>query len=73
MKGSAALPSAFISLEQRKAEDGSVSFHVYGGGFGHGVGMSQNGAQAMAKNQLGYEEILSFFYQGAEIKNGSGQ
>ena len=73
MKGSAALPSAFISLEQRKAGDGSVSFHVYGGGFGHGVGMSQNGAQAMAKNQLGYEEILSFFYQGAEIKNGSGQ
>ncbi len=73
MEGSATLPSAFISLEQRKAEDGSASFHVYGGGFGHGVGMSQNGAQEMAKNQLGYEEILAFFYQGTEIKNGSGQ
>ena len=73
MTGTAALPSAFISVEKRTAEDGSIVFRVYGGGFGHGVGMSQNGAQEMAKNQLGYEEILAFFYQGTEIKNGSGQ
>ena len=31
------LPSAFISIEKRTAEDGSIVFRVYGGGFGHGV------------------------------------
>lgn len=68
MEGSSMLPSAFISIEKREKEDGSIVFHVYGGGFGHGVGMSQNAAQAMAKSALSYEEILDFFYHGAELK-----
>ena len=51
MTGSATLPSAFIAIEKRTGEDGSLSFHIYGGGFGHGVGMSQNGAQGMAKER----------------------
>lgn len=33
-------------------------------GYGHGVGMSQAGANAMAANQKGYEEILAHYYQG---------
>ena len=36
MTGTASLPSAFISIEKRTAEDGSIVFRVYGGGFGHG-------------------------------------
>ena len=67
MKGSAALPSAFIALEKRTGEDGAISFHIYGGGFGHGVGMSQNGAQGMAKEGKSYEQILDFFYHGARL------
>ena len=31
------------------------------------VGMSQNGAQGMAKAGMGYEEILKYFYDGATI------
>ena len=37
-------------------------------GYGHGVGMSQYGAQAMALNGYKYDEILKYYYQGVEIK-----
>ena len=72
MKGSPTLPSAFISVEKRVSGEGEVSFHIYGGGYGHGVGMSQNGAQQMAKEGMDYASILSFFYQGTELMEVSG-
>jgi len=37
-------------------------------GFGHGVGMSQYGANAMAKNGSTYVDILKHYYTGVEIK-----
>ena len=37
-------------------------------GFGHGVGMSQYGAQGMAINGYTYKEILEHYYQGTTIK-----
>lgn len=37
-------------------------------GYGHGVGMSQYGAQAMALKGYNYKEILSHYYQGTSIK-----
>ena len=36
-------------------------------GFGHGVGMSQYGAQGMAKDGYTYENILKHYYQNTEI------
>ena len=36
-------------------------------GYGHRVGMSQYGAEAMASQGASYEEILKHYYQGAEI------
>ncbi len=36
-------------------------------GYGHGVGMSQYGANAMAKNGSSYEEILKHYYQNVTI------
>ena len=36
-------------------------------GFGHRVGMSQYGAQAMAKSGSDYKEILAHYYQGATL------
>ena len=70
MTGTASLPKCFHSIEKRTAEDGSIVFRVYGGGFGHGVGMSQNGAKNMALQGLGAEQILNFFYEGCEICSG---
>lgn len=37
-------------------------------GYGHRVGMSQYGADAMAVNGAGYQEILAHYYQGTELK-----
>lgn len=37
-------------------------------GFGHGVGMSQDGADAMAKKGASYIDILTHYYTGVTIK-----
>lgn len=48
--------------------DGSdITFTVFGNG--HGVGMSQYGAQGMAKSGNNYKDILSHYYPGTEIVN----
>ncbi len=38
-------------------------------GYGHGVGMSQYGANEMAKLGYTYEEILAHYYKGTELKS----
>ncbi len=48
-----------------KIEGENVIFSVIG--YGHGVGMSQTGADSMAKSGSNYEEILKHFYTGVEI------
>ena len=39
-----------------------------GGGFGHGVGLSQSGAIEMAKLGFSYEQILSHYYRDAKLE-----
>ena len=48
-------------------EAGKVKFTVTG--YGHGVGMSQTGADSMAKSGSRAEEIINHFYVGVEIKD----
>ena len=68
VSGMSLLPSAFITVEEvGTARDGSKLFEIYGGGYGHGAGMSQNGAQGMAREGETYQEILQFFYDGTEL------
>lgn len=70
VKGSSLLPSAYFTLEERKGADGSLNgYRIYGGGYGHGVGMSQNGAKGMADAGKLYYEILSYFYKDVELGN----
>ena len=58
------LPSAYCAIEP--AEGG---YTLYGGGYGHGIGMSQNGANGMAKAGMKYVDILMKFYHGITIEN----
>ena len=37
-------------------------------GYGHGVGMSQYGANALAKQNKNYMDILKYYYTGVELK-----
>ncbi len=46
-------------------EADNITFKVVG--YGHGVGMSQTGADSMAKQGSNYEEIIKHFYTGVEI------
>lgn len=47
-------------------------FIFWGRGFGHGVGMSQWGAQGMALNGANYEQILKHYYRGIALTNIGG-
>lgn len=57
------LRSTFFDIKQK---DNQVEITTKG--YGHGVGMSQYGALAMAKKGYKYQAILKYYYQGVEIK-----
>lgn len=65
------VPSGFFVLDPvfSSGNDGEnvVGYTLSGGGFGHGVGMSQNGAKAFANENASYEQILGLFYPGCEL------
>lgn len=64
------LPSAFITFDLIKNDQEQLTdVVIYGGGNGHGVGMSQWGAKGMAEAGYDYLEILAAFYLGIDIIN----
>ncbi len=66
------IPSAFICLET-KAEKGMVTgYTIWGGGYGHGAGMSQNAAKHMALDGMTAKEILGFFFEECTIEKKEG-
>ena len=66
------LPSTFCVFE--KVTDGKklTGFKITGGGYGHGIGMSQNAANKMAESMT-YAQILEFFYRGTTLTLISSQ
>jgi stage II sporulation protein D len=40
---------------------------IEGSGFGHGIGMSQHGAKALAELGRSYDEILKYYYSGIKF------
>ncbi|MGL4363112.1 MAG: SpoIID/LytB domain-containing protein [Cellulosilyticaceae bacterium] len=63
------LPSAFFSPQIEYTNDNKIKrITLYGGGFGHGVGMSQDGVKGMSEKGYTYKEILKHYYAGTEIK-----
>ncbi len=63
------LPSGFFVITTGKEKGNVVGYSLTGGGFGHGVGMSQNGAKEMAKHGYSAQDILLFFYDGCYLDN----
>ena len=60
-------PSAGMGSGASSAEISGFDVVVHGGGWGHGIGMSQWGAQAMALSGSTYHQILSHFYTGVQF------
>ncbi len=56
------LPSPFFVLEE--VEGG---LRILGGGYGHGVGMSQEGARRQAQAGASFREILAYFYPSVSV------
>ena len=56
------LRSAFFNLD---VEGGKVK--LYGRGYGHGVGICQQGAMKMAKTGYTYSQILGYYYKGVSL------
>jgi len=57
------LPSSFFAVDKT-----SDKFIIYGGGYGHGVGMSQYGAISLSKSGKNYIDILNTYYKGITIE-----
>ncbi len=51
----------------RNSDKPSITYTLIGGGFGHGVGMSQYGANYMAQNGEDYVSILKHYYKGITV------
>jgi stage II sporulation protein D len=63
---------AFRRLVDCRSANFTVAFNTYSvivttEGYGHGVGMSQDGAQAMALEGSNYVDILTYYYTGVKV------
>lgn len=56
------------SKSTTSSQNDVYAFRFEGHGWGHGVGMSQYGAKAMAELGFDYKEILEFYYNGAYLE-----
>ena len=63
------LPSAYFTIDTVKSGKNVIGYTIIGGGYGHGVGMSQNGARAMGLAGMFGEEILTFYFAECHLEN----
>lgn len=64
-----AISSAGTTKLSPTFSDKAVDKYVfYGSGYGHGIGMSQNGAKGMAKSGFTYDEILMHYFPGCIVE-----
>jgi stage II sporulation protein D len=67
------LPELLFTVDRASAADGSPEFVFLGRGWGHGVGLCQNGSYGMALEGKTFEEILKHYYTGVEIAPYAGE
>jgi len=64
----AALGSRLLKSTLFEVQRSGEGFVFTGAGYGHGVGMSQWGARALARDGADYRRILARFYPGARLQ-----
>ncbi len=67
------LATALLTLSAPVAADAGTRWIVKGGGWGHGLGMSQYGAYGQALEGRGYKKILHHYYRDTELSTASGR
>lgn len=68
-ESSALLPSAYMIIDTVKSGENVIGYTIFGGGYGHGVGLSQNGAKAMGLLAADCEEIITFYFGDCRMEN----
>ncbi|MEO8349926.1 MAG: hypothetical protein ABI610_13550, partial [Acidobacteriota bacterium] len=61
------VPEMLFTFSRTKGPQGEIEFVFLGRGWGHGVGLCQNGAYGMALAGATYDRILRHYYQGVDI------
>ncbi|MBO8136536.1 MAG: SpoIID/LytB domain-containing protein [Desulfotomaculum sp.] len=65
--------SLFTMKKENDEENNLLSVTFTGSGWGHGLGMSQYGARGMAWEGYSYQDILEYYYNGAELEYNYGE
>jgi stage II sporulation protein D len=66
------LVTALLSLSVPVTADAATRWVVKGGGWGHGLGMSQYGAYGQALDGRGYRKIVHHYYRNTELGQAGG-
>jgi stage II sporulation protein D len=66
------LPELLFTVERVQGAQGEIEFVFLGRGWGHGVGLCQNGSFGMALSGQTYDQILKHYYTGIDIVPASG-
>jgi stage II sporulation protein D len=66
------VPEMLFTFSRTKGPQGEIEFVFLGRGWGHGVGLCQNGAYGMALGGASYDAILRHYYRGVDIVPASG-
>jgi stage II sporulation protein D len=66
------LPDLLFTVQKARGPQGETEFVFLGRGWGHGVGLCQNGAFGMALAGASYEQILRHYYVNIDIVASSG-
>jgi stage II sporulation protein D len=65
------MPEMLFTVSKVEGADGQAEFVFLGRGWGHGVGLCQNGAFGMALSGESYDRILRHYYTGVDIVQAS--
>lgn len=63
----ASLPSTFCIFDPVMVKNEVAGYIIIGGGYGHGIGMSQNAVYSMTNRNWNYIDIIKYFYIGTEV------
>ncbi|MGI6570936.1 MAG: SpoIID/LytB domain-containing protein [Caldicoprobacterales bacterium] len=64
------LPSAFAYIDFERDSEGNIQeVTIRGGGYGHGVGMSQYGSYGLTLMGKTWQDIIKHYYPGSELYN----
>ena len=66
------LPETLFAMHLRTDPDGEKMVHFLGRGWGHGIGLCQNGAYGLSRAGMTFDRILGHYYTGIEIVRWDG-